>query len=322
MRSAVITFVAGLVRMYTGFPSTLVPLLRCPLHDCELLLVPRDRVEVGDRLIRGELRCHDQGHEYRIREGILDLVNEVELDTESAYERRLRDDEAERYDRFTGSESHSAMEMLPMLSALAPLERQTVLELGCGTGRFTLKITPEVGAVLAVDFSLESLRVLASRLPDDAPVGLAHADVTKLAVAPAAFDRVLSTLVSNLPTPAHRAAMFRLAAHALRETGRGVFGAHHYRIRDRLAGERQAGRYNGDGIFRYLFRRAELLCEARSSFRQMAVRPIQIYLPLASRGGALSLSRLCERVPLLNLFGLLLLLETGQPIRPDPAHAS
>jgi SAM-dependent methyltransferase len=215
------------------------------------------------------------------------------------------------------------MEMRPTLAALAPLNDQIVLELGAGTGRYTVELVKECRALLAVDFSARSLETLAAKLSDPgfqsrARVGLIQADVTRPCPAPRAFDRILSTLVSNLPTRTHRADMYRLAAGALRGGGTFVFSAHHYGPRQRVRREPIRGRYTEDGIYRRLLSKQEILDELGPYFGRVSCRPIQVALPFTYRWPGFpleSLSRLAERSPLLKQLGFLLLATARQPMR-------
>jgi SAM-dependent methyltransferase len=303
-----------------GFPCAHVSLLRCP-HDAGALTVVGGRGQAGDRLTNGALRCNACRRDFPVSGGIVRLLEDDGQDAEGAHERGLRDAHAEaEYDHSRARPADNAMEIGPMLAALEVDRTSTVLELGCGTGRYTVLLAGDCAAVLAVDFSLESLRILARRLGPDAPVGLVLADITRLAVAGGGFDRCLSTLVSNLPTPAHRKAMYRLAAGALHPDGRFVFGTHHYGLLARWNRVPKVGRYSEGGIYREYFRPREVSREARAFFGTVRARPIQVGLPGARRLGLSPdvVSRLVERIPGLNTFGRLVLVAADGPLRPSP----
>ncbi|HEY8038630.1 MAG TPA: class I SAM-dependent methyltransferase, partial [Polyangiaceae bacterium] len=238
--------------MVAGFPVALLELVRCT-DDGGALAAPPGAPAAGV-VVDGVVRCARCRREYPVRAGILRLLDQTALDGESAHELRLREAAADGYDEdMSRVRQFDVMERLPTLAALEPLRDSVVLELGCGTGRFTVELARACRTLLAVDFSGASLAVLAAKLGDAGMVGLVQADVTRLAVAPGAFDRVASTLVSNLPTRAHREAMLRLAAGALRETGTFVFSTHHYGVRERLRRLARDGRYDAGGIYRRLF---------------------------------------------------------------------
>jgi SAM-dependent methyltransferase len=194
---------------------------------------------------------------------------------------------------------------------------QAVLEFGCGSGRYTLPLAKTGALLLALDISMGSLRALAQRLSPGLTVGLAQADVTRRCVAPRCFDRVLSTLVSNLPTREHRLAMLRIAAEALKDTGNFVFSTHHQNLTNRWLGRPPSGRYTEGGIFRYFMRREEVLRESSVYFRRVHCRPIEIFVPFTRWTGisTVTLSRVAEWIPLLRQRGNLLLAKVSEPIR-------
>jgi SAM-dependent methyltransferase len=309
-----------------GFPTELLALVRCPHDDGELEGAFQSGApgSIVDATVR--CRCCDRG--FRIEGGILRLLDDLwEPDTESAHEAQLRDsivrngDYVEEFRATRADQQFDQMEMRPTLRALSPLRDQVVLELGAGTGRYTVELAKESRAVLAVDFSVRSLETLAAKLPapqhpGGARVGLVQADVTRLCLAPRAFDRILSTLVSNLPTRAHRQAMYGLAAGALCADGQLVLSAHHYGLRQRLRHEPVDGRYSEGGIYRHLFGGQEILDELEPYFGRTSCRPIQIALPFTYRWPGFPLeavSRLAERSPLIKRLGFLLLATARRP---------
>lgn len=269
----------------------------------------------GDRIQQGVLRCDECHTLYPIERGIVGLLDSSILDQESRHERTLRDQLSPVDDDAWELSSWSCMEITSTLEALSPLNGATVLELGCGGGRYTARMADQPRALLAVDFSRAALNKLASRIVPHWNIGLVHADCTRLVLKQKSFDRILSTLVSNLPSPAHRRAMYRLAAGALASGGRFVFSTHHYTFVDRLRRETQSGRYDAGGIFRYLFHRRELCEEAAEYFRGVQCRPIQMLIPFADRLGStvVTLSRIAERIPLVNQLGQLLLVSATRP---------
>jgi SAM-dependent methyltransferase len=252
------------------------------------------------------------------------MLNDIALDDESRHERQLRNNNALRSTRVEGSprwdSDHHAMEIIPTLEALSIGPEKSLLELGCGDGRFTLLLASRCRWLLGADFAIEPLRLLGQRLRGTRNVGLVLADVATMRVKDAAFDRVLATLVSNLPTRAHRNAMYFLAASALGPGGRFVFSTHHHGIRQWLTGEPRSGRYRPGGIYRYNFSVSECKAEVRPYFRVIKAWPIQIYVPFGRMLGlpVVALSRLLERVPLLNRLGELVLCTAEQRVRADP----
>jgi uncharacterized protein YbaR (Trm112 family) len=305
--------------MYLGFPKDLLRLIRCPKDQFRLeCLQDFENVEY---INEGSLICTKCKRIYRIEEGIPLLLESQEIDDESRSELAIRDETSREVPpQFVGKKytEYDCMEMEPTIGALDIESGQTLLEFGCGTGRYTLPLAEMGVSILAVDFSIESLRLLARRLPSGLPVGLVQGDVTNRCVVRGAFDRVLSTLVSNLPTREHRLSMLRVASEALKENGSFVFGTHHQNIVYRLLGLPPAGRYADCGIYRYFMQQEEIHREAAVYFRRISCRPIRVNIPLTKWTGlsASTISRIAERIPLLRQKGDLLLAKTREPINP------
>lgn len=308
--------------MYSGFPTSLLSLLLCTYDGGFLGIVGKSSYASDGHIVNGILRCKLCCREYRINDGVVCLLDDKLMDEESSHERRLRDEQAKGSGSYSLSEQlhkMNVMEISPTLDDLQLSSDQVMLELGCGTGRYTLAIMNacQIKMFLAVDFSLASLRVLAQKLSPQWPVGLVQADIARLTVARQSFNRVLSTLVSNLPTRERRLRMFQLVSDALKVNGRFVFSTHYYNLRDRMENTPKAGRYTEGGIFRYYFKRYEIEHEVQYCFRKFCVRPIQIVIPFAQRLGLpiIALSRIFERLPFVNELGQLLLVTAEEPIR-------
>lgn len=314
--------------MALGFPIQLISKIRCTSdgaalelgHNCQLS-------EDGGFIKHGTLHCCNCAATFTIDDGILNMLNHVALDDESKLEQQLRNERAIRSANASKSawyeNEYSSTELIPTLNALSAGQGQTILELGCGDGRYTVLLADQCQWVLAVDFSLESLRILQLRLEDTRNVALVHGDITTMKVGAESFDRVLSTLVSNLPTREHRNGMYRLAGDALKLSGRFVFSTHHHGFWQMLRGEAKSGRYELSGIYRYNFTVSECTAEARRYFESIKARPIQIYLPLARRLRLplVTLSRFLEPIPLINKLGELILCTAERPIRDNLGEA-
>lgn len=266
------------------------------------------------------VRCRSCRRTFPIDSGILRLLGgDRAMDSESQREQQIRDEHAivDGLELDWQYSDHQMMEIVPTLGAMAIYEGATVLELGCGNGRYT-KLLLEGGArVVAVDFSFEALLRLRDRLGPSDQLVLVHADVTTLRTRQGRFDAVLSTLVSNLPTRRHRDSMYCLAANALTSGGRFVFGTHLQGIRERYLRVEKSGRYPDTGIYRYNFTLRECLMEPKRFFRRVRAQPIQIYLPVLRRlpwSSNYRVSRLLERVPGLNRFGALTVCTATEPI--------
>ncbi len=303
-----------------GFPIDMIPLVRCTHDGAELELQAGFGADNGGaRVMEGRLQCTCCHAKFHIERGILNLIDHGAMDAESLHEQQSRNANGFTVDELSTPlmKANNEMEMQSTLDALPKGGVKTVLELGCGEGRYTLPLSARAGRILSVDFSIELLRILQGRLPEDARVALVLGDISTLKVANAEFDLVFSTLTSNLPTRAHRESLYALAANALQESGRFVFSTHHHGIRQMLAREEKSGRYREGGIYRYNFALRECHEEPAAHFGRIHARPIQIHLPFARtlRLPIVRLSRFMERVPVLNLFGMLVLGVAEQPRR-------
>jgi SAM-dependent methyltransferase len=299
------------------FPAELAATLACPT--CRAILD-----------VRSASCCVACGRGFQIEPGgrLVTLLQEGALVGESRREREIRDQQVlglpRRDSQEVLSDPHEVMEMAPTMEWLALTGRESILELGCGTGRYTQLLAATACHVLAMDFSRQSLLKLdgtlrAGGLAEN--VGLVNASIGDFAVAPRSFDVVLSTLTSNLPDRRHRQAMYALAATALKPGGRFVFSSHHYGLRARRERTPKLGFYQAGGIFREYLTAAEIREEIAGTFERLRLRPIRIYLPFLSRNPAsrVRVSRWAEKVPLLRDFGDLLLVEATRPVKSPHA---
>src|SRR5262249_44105444 len=149
-----------------------------------------------------------------------------------------------------------------------------------GAGRFTVPLAEHAAELLAIDLSRECLVQLTEKLDSTMTVGLVWADIGALHLAPAAFDCILSTAHSNLPTREHRLASNRTAADRLTDRGRYVFSMHFHATRDFLHAVPAAGHYDGTGIYRYHMRAAEARREIAPYFARVRFEHMLMSLPV------------------------------------------
>jgi len=299
--------------VYRGFPSSLVPLLRCSRDGAELRLeVPASNAPYIDM---GALHCTACGATYAIAGGIASMLADAPICPESAHEMRQRDGQFEAATRPVDpfiARWRQATEVEPTLRACEPVAGKVVAEFGCGAGRFTVPLVGRAAALLAIDLSRECLVKLAGSIESTTPVGLVWADIAALHLAPASFDCILSTAHSNLPTREHRLASNRIAAEALTSSGRYVFSMHFHGTRDFLHAVPAAGHYDGTGIFRYHMRAAEARREIAPFFARVRFAPILMSLPAVR---SLAMTRVAMRIPGVNSLALLLLGVARRPRR-------
>lgn len=304
--------------MQAGFPIDLLTLVRCCIDAGELKSASLEPI-----IVDGSVQCAVCSREYSIAQGILKLLGPRAMHPESLKEQRVRDVRNQAVLDGTRPEWSSrlsdAVEVAPTLRALALVPGVVVNELGCGAGRYTLALARVASAVVAVDFSVAGLLVIREKLEPSARVALVQADVTEPYGAPRAFDRVLSTLHSNLPGRDHRMASLRHVANTLADRGRAVISMHHYSVRDVLLGVPAAGRYPGSGIYRYHMTGREARRESLPFFERLRFTHVGTVIP---RVNSAAMARAAGRVPLLRsaLSQLLLGVVEGPRRPPDVDH--
>jgi SAM-dependent methyltransferase len=309
--------------MACPFPRDMVPLLRCNSDAGELAVAEALRCD-GDAVWDAILRCKICGAEFRIEEGIARLLPN-HLTPEDQHEMNIRDTidyvctnpgpfvpppEGWR------SVLSDMLEVPPHLNGLHTASSNTVLELACGDGRFTTLIAEKGARILAVDFSLNALRLLAQRLPAGARVGRVQADINQLHVASHRFDRALT--LTPLDSRDERMNMYRMIANALTDDGRYVASVEHDDLNRRLLGLRFVRRYSPDGILIEHLTAKTMRREAAPYFSKIRIRPIRPRVPFVAKLPyrlALPIFRLFAALPLVRQFGELLLLTAQLPVR-------
>lgn len=257
----------------TGFPVRLIDLVLCPKDLGRLRTTQSGSAKY---ILDGEVRCETCMTAYKIRDGILGLLPEQgSLPVVVQHEQQERDAGAERYDAHFSAWANS-VELSAVLPEVISGSRRTILDLACGTGRITTELLPYSDAILASDFSEESLRVLARKLGDGANVGLIWSDATQLRIAPASVNLVVSTqLLEHIPDPDQRAKFLDGVHSALSKDGIFLLTVYYYSFLRRLLRRRQEGRH-ANGIFYRRFTRMEVKREFAGLFQIGALRPIQI----------------------------------------------
>jgi SAM-dependent methyltransferase len=309
--------------MVNQFPRDMVPLLGCNIDSGELGLAEEVRGD-ADGVLDAVLRCKTCGAESRIQDGIACLLP-GQLTEEDKHEMSIRD--TIDYDCTNPgffvppaegwrSVLSDILEVPAHLDELQTLPTNTVLELACGDGRFTSLIAKTGTKILAVDFSINALRLLAHRLPAGARVGRVHADINHLHIASRAFDRALT--LTPLDSRDERMNMYRTIAHALKDDGRYVGSFEHDDLNRRLLGLPLMRRYSKGGILIEHLTTKTMRLEASPYFLKLRVRPIRPRVPFVAKlpaGLALPVLRLVAALPFVRHFGELLLLTAQDPVR-------
>ncbi len=183
---------------------------------------------------------------HRIRDGVLSLLEPGRMHPESAVEMSVRDGRHRAILDGTREEWRSRaadeLEMLPTLDAVGVDSGMTVCELGCGPGWYTLELARRGRPWWRWTSRTRASAVLRRKLAPEARVALVQADVTRPYGAAAAFDRVLSTLHSNLPDRDHRLGVPAAGSACSPQAAAPVVSMHHYNLRDRVMRCRNRGR--------------------------------------------------------------------------------
>jgi SAM-dependent methyltransferase len=305
------------------FPEDMVPLLRCNTDAGELTIADKLRHH-SEGILDAILLCKICGTDYRIQDGIARLLPQ-HLSREDQHEMNIRD--RIDYDStipgsfvppLDGWRSvfSDLLEVPQHLDGLQTVPSNMVLELACGDGRFTSLIAETGARILAVDFSINALQLLAHRLPAGARVGRVHGDINQLHFASRAFDRALS--LTPLDSRDERMAMYRTIAHALTDDGRYVASVEHDDLNRRLLGLPLVRRYSREGILIEHLTAKAMRKEAAPYFSKLRIRPIRPRVPFVGKlpqGLALPLLRLIAALPFFRQFGELLMLTAQIPLR-------
>jgi SAM-dependent methyltransferase len=284
--------------VYSEFPVELLRLVGCPEDGGALTALV-----TNGAIAEGAVRCSACKREFPISEGILRLL--CSLDDVSKQEVAARDQSAATYDDHLANRTEA--EITATLDGL-DLNGKTVADMGCGTGRITRTFLEKAKAVIAVDFSIESLRILAKKVSPNGNLGLVLANAADKVLRPEQFSAAISTQVlEHLPTSEARARFLEQVSGALKEGGEFVITVYHYSLLHRLKRERQDG-VHPSGIYFHRFVRKELKQVMERWFEVEEVRPIQAPAFFAAKIGlpVTDVSRFMERVPLANLTGHLL----------------
>jgi SAM-dependent methyltransferase len=166
-------------------------------------------------------------------------------------ERRLRDHEAETYDRRSERLGWELRVMdIVLASTLEVHAEHVVLDAGCGTGRHLPGLLDRARSVIGVDHSERSLDVARRRVGDTDRLRLAAGDLRRLPLADGEVDRILcSETIGHIPTAELRAAAARELLRVLRPGG--VVVATGYRWLGRIRRHKD-GAFD-TGLYRFAF---------------------------------------------------------------------
>ncbi len=170
-------------------------------------------------------------------------------------EMAARDAQADDYDRMRILALYGKFLEIPAaLARLKPGPEHVVLEAGCGTGRMTPRFASRCRSLIALDFSLESLRACQRKLETAGltNVDLIQGDVCALPFAGSRFDKVVSCgVLEHVPTPESRAQMISELARVARVGSDIVLTVYEYNLFARLFGQKEGAHSGGIYFYRY-----------------------------------------------------------------------
>jgi ubiquinone/menaquinone biosynthesis C-methylase UbiE len=228
--------------------------------------------------------CSRCGRRFPEEDGIRSMLPSASPVPDVLSERAQRDREASLYDRILALRLLSVFEIPATLRLLQGGAGDRIVEVGCGTGRFSVHLARIGGPCFFLDHSLESLRILRSKLSpeEQTRVLLIQADAAQLPLADAWATRVLSAqMLEHLPGAEFRSRAMGEMARALAPGGRLVLSVYQH-----LPGiTPREGRHSGE-IYFYRFERPELrrlLKEAGLQVDAVTLRLVYILLAGCTR---------------------------------------
>ena len=296
--------------MYSGFPTSLVSALRCPVDSGVLT-----HNAGGTHLKNEALTCDTCSARYDIVEGIVHMLDASHLEPEMAHEAQMRDNNAEDYDRHF-SERHER-EVVQTVQIVGSIKGKRVIEYGAGTGRMTEILASQSALYLATDMSLRSLvRLSHKNIPETA--GLVWTEAAGLRTAPRYFDvAVTFQMIEHMPR-AIRDRFYESTSGTLKENGRFIASVYHQDIRRKRKGLPQDGTHP-NGIYFHCFEKNEFTVELSSNFSVTLIQPTDVVIPLQSRlrlpaklDGVLS--RFFSHVPIIQDYGHIIIARAEQKI--------
>lgn len=176
--------------------------------------------------------CTDCGRRYPVVDGVLSFLEGVELSDIDRREQQDRDHEAAWYDSIWPA----YVDKVELAAHADPLGRPDgpVLDLGAGPGRVAEFLARQRGlSVVAVDYSLESLRLLVRRCEGLAVLAV-HADGRALPLRDGAVAGAASSQCYEHLRPPDRHRLLREAARVLRPGARLAVSTFNYNLTFRL----------------------------------------------------------------------------------------
>ncbi|MBT4349489.1 methyltransferase domain-containing protein [bacterium] len=298
--------------MSCGFSKKLISDLVCQ-KDGAILSIDKITRENEQSVFDGQLVCATCQSHYEIKDGIVNLlIDKHDLEQLMQDEISARDKEAGQYDKRLSVRYYK--ELPSTFKKIGDCHNKKVIEYGCGTGRLTQELVTRCDQILAVDFSVKSLKLLADKFDNKDNIGLVLADATKFKSVNNSFDIALSfQFLEHVPTLEQRKTWLNSVHQTLIDGGLFISTVYHQSLRRRIKKQPQEGSHPFGIFFHYFFDK-EIKDELKTYFNIVNLHPIDITLPLEARLNipmklAGLLSRLSEHIPIVNQLGHLLIVK-------------
>jgi ubiquinone/menaquinone biosynthesis C-methylase UbiE len=181
----------------------------------------------------------------------MDFLNEIKSRRDKEREIKQRDIEAKVYENNFICEYQHKIERSVYLRELSPDEDELILDAGCGTGRFTEEIAKKGAKIIAIDYSLESLKICKTRCEKlKVRPFLIRADLCDIPLKPKIVDKILFAVVfEHIPTKEDRKKALVNLYRTLKPGGRLVISSYNYDLLYRLRNKKEG--YHPGGIYYY-----------------------------------------------------------------------
>jgi SAM-dependent methyltransferase len=198
----------------------------------------------------GGYACPSCGKTFPVRDGIADFLGHP-LDPLSEEHRQVRDEWIAPEHRDYGGPYRNLVEIPFIMKRLGVRAGEAVLDAGCGKGRIGLPLLRRADVrLMGLDFSWPALAALRRKVPASAGLTLARADIARMPVLPASFDRaVCSMLLLNVPTEEVIEDILAGLARALKPGGKVIFTTYNYGRKARDLDYPKVGYFPGTRVF-------------------------------------------------------------------------
>ncbi len=237
-------------------------------------------------VIEGELVCPQCGNSFEIKNGIPGMLHAVSQGEESEgrahkdNEIKARDDQAYAYDGLRMLKVLSKLEIPKVVKLLDVSRSDLVVELGAGTGRITPHIGSRASEVVAVDFSIKSLKRSQINCPAE-NVHWLHADINHLPLRDHVADHAFSCQVfEHLPGSTLRNMAVDEAARVIKSAGNFVISVYRDSWFWRMFGPKEGFHAGGIYYCRLTTDEFETLLTRQFEIKEM-IPNLGLYLQLA-----------------------------------------